>query len=235
MALKSVYLPGARDEIADGRLSVTGEEHQHLRVARAGPGETVEVFDGSGNVWSGEVVGTDRSSTRIEVTGERRVPGPEVGLILAQALIKSAAFELILEKAVELGVTRIVPVRVARSNETGKGREKRWQRIVIEATKQSKQYWVPVLDPVVSLESALRIEARTRILFSERGGAPLRETLDGPPALCLVGPEGGWVDGEIAAAREAGFSEAHFTNRVLRAETAAILGMGLVASELGAI
>jgi 16S rRNA (uracil1498-N3)-methyltransferase len=235
MAFKSIYLPGARDHLADGRLSVTGDEHQHLRVSRTGIGEAVEVFDGTGNVWSGEVVGIERSSTRIEVISERAVPPPAVELILAQALIKNAAFELVLEKAVELGVTRIVPVRAARSNETGTGREQRWRRIVVEATKQSKQYWIPLLDPVAPLESALGIEAKTRILFSERGGAPFRETLDGPPALCLVGPEGGWVDGEIAAAREAGFSEAHFTNRVLRAETAAILGMGLVASELGAM
>lgn len=235
MALKSVYLPGARDEIADHRLSVTGEEHQHLRVARVSPGETVEVFDGGGHVWSGEVVGTDRASTRIEVTAERTVPPPAVELILAQALVRAAAFELILEKAVELGVTRVVPIRAERSNLTGEGRQRRWQRIVVEATKQSKQYWLPALDPVTSLESVFRADARTRILFSERGGAPLRNVLDGPPAICLVGPEGGWTDEEIAAAREAGFSEVHFTNRVLRAETAAIVGLGLVANELGVI
>lgn len=235
MALKSVYLPGAREEMVDGRLSVTGDEHQHLRVSRTGVGEAVEVFDGSGNVWSGEVVGTERSSTRIEVTAERAVPPPTVQLILAQALIKNTAFELVLEKAVELGVTRIVPLRAARSNETGKGREGRWQRIVIEATKQSKQYWVPALDPVASLESVLGIEAGTRIMFSERGGAGLGEVLGEPPVICLIGPEGGWVDGEVAAACDAGFSEVHFTNRILRAETAAIVGLGLVASELGAL
>src|SRR5262245_39851596 len=114
MALKSVYLPDPA--IHDGKITVTDEEHRHLMVARVESGEHVEVFDGRGRVWSCVVTDVAKRQTLLRVQDERILPAPKVGLTLGMALIRAAAWELALEKAVEVGVTRIIPFFAARSN-----------------------------------------------------------------------------------------------------------------------
>lgn len=235
MATRSVYFPDAEPAISDGVLLVEGEEHRHLTVARAQAGEPVEVFDGAGTVWPGVVIRTTRAGTAIRVGPARRVPASGTAIVLAQAVIRNAAFDWILEKAVELGVARVVPFRAERSNETGRGRERRWERILVAATKQSKQYRVPDLEPLRSFEEVLRIEAASKVVFSEHGGGKLKAALQGAPVLCLVGPEGGWTPPELELIEHAGFRSVHFGQRVLRAETAALVGVGLVAYEMGVL
>src|SRR4030095_6816108 len=124
MALKSVFLPHPKPE--EDRLHISGDEHHHLTVARAAAGEMVEVLDGQGGVWTAEVVGVSRKETVVRVVDKRHVrrTGPEI--ILAMSLIKPAAFELALEKAVEVGVTRFIPVMAQRSNATSGRRSDRW-------------------------------------------------------------------------------------------------------------
>lgn len=235
MAIKSVYVPEATGSIENGRLWVRGEEHRHMVVSRVRSGDTLEVFDGNGRVWSATLVTTGRDATELDV-GPVRMAGVQEGeIILAQALIRHAAFDWILEKAVELGVSRIVPFRAGRSNETGKGRDRRWQRLVVEAAKQSKQFWVPTLDPVRELDAVLSLDAKCRIVLSERSGGRPRDAVTGSPVICLVGPEGGWTDSEMKQIERAGFQPVHLGNQILRAETAAIVGLGLVAYELGVL
>src|SRR5579871_2888958 len=116
MAVKSVYI--SDPVIQNNRIEITEEEHRHLSVARAEPGETIEVFNGKGMVWSGSVVTVGKRVTTVAIENERTVAAPSVELILGQALIRSAAFELAVEKAVEIGVTRIIPFIATRSNVT---------------------------------------------------------------------------------------------------------------------
>jgi len=235
VAIKSVYAPDAARTITESVLSVEGEEHGHLKVSRAEVGEEVEVFDGAGRVWPGRVIGTGRHRTEVRVGPVRVTPPARAGIVLAQALIAHRAFEWILEKAVELGATSIVPFRAARSNEIGQGRERRWHRIVVEAAKQSKQYRLPALEPVTDLGPVLRIAAASRVFLSEREGGRLKSALTGSPVVCLIGPEGGWTDTEIELIDAAGFLPVHFGDRILRAETAAVVALGLIAYELEAL
>jgi 16S rRNA (uracil1498-N3)-methyltransferase len=230
MAAKSVYIPHAEPE--DGRLRIVGDEHHHLSVARAEEGETIEVFDGKGGVWTTEVVSAGRRETVARIVESRRVEksGPEI--FLGLSLIKPSAFELALEKAVEVGVTRIIPVIASRSNAPAVRRLDRWNRVVIEAAKQSKRYHLPVLDEPVKLARVLEVKAETKIVFAERGGGPLESALAGSPALCLVGPEGGWTDAELEAAHVKQFHPVTLGAGILRSETAAIVGAALVWYEL---
>ena len=235
MATRSVYAPDAL-RIAEGCvLPVAGEEHRHLAVSRTGSGEEVEVFDGTGRVWPGVVIETRRSETRIRLGPVRTVRPRTAEIILAPALIRNAAFDWMLEKAVELGVAEIVPFRAVRSNETGAGRFGRWQRIVIEATKQSRQYHLPRLRAVSEFEEVLGIAAASRIAFSERGRESLGSAMAGSPVLCLVGPEGGWTEAETDRMASEGLRQVHLGSQILRAETAAVLAVGLIAYELGAL
>jgi len=149
------------------------------------------------------------------------------------AMIRIAAFELALEKAVEVGVTRIVPFTASRSNLAPGRRHDRWLRILIEAAKQSKRYYLPALDEPMTLEQVLSIPAASKIMFAERDGGPLKSALAGSPALYLIGPEGGWSDQELAEAREQGFHTVSLGAVILKAETAAIVGGSLIRYELG--
>jgi 16S rRNA (uracil1498-N3)-methyltransferase len=232
VAIKSVYWPDP--EIRGGLLSVDGEEHQHLKVSRTGVGEGVEVFDGEGRVWEGQVARRSSTSTEIRIRVQRSLP-PPAEIILAQALIKNAAFEWVLEKAVEVGVTRIIPFRSERSNVLGPGREKRWKRIIVEAAKQSKHYYLPRLDAVTDIKHVLAVDGGSKIVFALESEGPLESALSDAPVVYMIGPEGGWADEELEAARSRGFVEVRLGPHIMRAETAAIVAGGLIAHQLGVL
>src|SRR5579884_3407299 len=219
MSLRSVYLESPSFE--NDRIRLTGDEHRHLVVARAEPDELIEVFDGKGNVWTAAIESVGKRESIARLTGSRTVPRPNVELVLAMAMIRIAAFELALEKAVEVGVTRIVPFSAARSNVTAGNRHDRWLRIVIEAAKQSKHYYVPELSRPASFGEVLSIPASSKIIFAERNGGPLKAALAGSPALYLIGPEGGWTDNELEEAGGKGFTHVSLGEAILKAETAA--------------
>jgi 16S rRNA (uracil1498-N3)-methyltransferase len=230
MSVKSVYIPNPA--IKSGHLRILGDEHQHLQVGRAGEGEIVEIFDGKGSVWTARVESAEKRETLVYILESRHVDkvGPEI--ILGLSLVKSAAFELALEKAVEVGVARVVPVIATHSIVAPGKRSDRWTRILIEAAKQSKRYYLPTIDEPVRFDSALDTPAATKIVFAERGGGPLKSALAGSPAFFLIGPEGGWTDSELDAARNKGFTLVGLGDGILRTETAAIVGAALIRYEL---
>ena len=231
MAVKSVYLP--EPIIEHDRIHITGDEHRHLSVARAEPNETIEIFDGKGSVWTTEVESLGKRETAVRVTQSRTIPPDPLEVILALAMIRIPSFELALEKVVEVGVTRIVPFVAERSNAVPGNRHDRWLRVLIEAAKQSKRYHLPTLDPPVNFDQVISMTAASKIVFAERSGGPLKSALAGSPALCLVGPEGGWTDRELSAAHGHGFKAVSLGASILKAETAAIVGVSLVRYELG--
>jgi 16S rRNA (uracil1498-N3)-methyltransferase len=230
MAVKSVYLPDP--SIQNDRIRIDADEHRHLVVARAAPNEAFEIFDGMGKVWTAVVESVGKRETIARVTESRLVPRDHLELILAVALVRVAAFELALEKVVEVGVTRIMPFVADRSNVVPGDRHDRWRRILIEAAKQSKQYWLPVLDPPVSFDQVLSTSAVSKIMFAESAGSSLKSALAASPVIYLIGPEGGWTHRELTAARGAGFHEVSLGTAILKAETAAIVGTALIRYEL---
>jgi 16S rRNA (uracil1498-N3)-methyltransferase len=230
MAVKSVYLPVLP---SDDVIHIGGGEHHHLMVARAAENESIEILDGRGNVLSAVVVAVGRREISARVASRRFVERDPYELILGQALIRTAAFEMVLEKAVEIGVTRIIPFAASRSNMPPAKRGERWNRIVIEAAKQSKRYWFPIVEAPTSFEAILSSPVSSRILFAERGGGPLKPAMNGAPVLYLIGPEGGWTDAEMDAARRSGFELVSLGAGILKAETAAIVAGALIRYELG--
>jgi 16S rRNA (uracil1498-N3)-methyltransferase len=231
MSIRSVYLP--EPLIEDNRVRIVGDEHRHLLVTRAQAGEPLEIFNGQGGVWTGSVATITRRETVVRINTFRQVEREQVELILALAIIRIAAFELAIEKAVEVGVTRIVPFGAARSNVAAGNRYDRWRRILVEASKQSKHYYLPVLDDTITFDQVLSIQAASKIVFAERDGGRLKSALAGSPVLYLIGPEGGWTDNELSAARDSGFHTVSLGAAILKAETAAIVGAALIRYELG--
>jgi len=231
MSLRSVYVPDPAFE--NDRIRIQGEEHRHLVVARAEEDELIEIFDGKGNVWTVAVESVGKRETAGVLKQARQVARDSVDLILALALIRATAFELALEKAVEVGVTRIVPFAASRSNAVPNRRLDRWARVIVEAAKQSKRYYLPDLDAPKTFNDVLSIPSTSKIMFAERAVGSLKSALAGSPVLYLIGPEGGWTDDELKAAREYGFHTVSLGAAILKAETAAIVGGALIRYELG--
>ncbi len=181
---------------------------------------------------------------RVEFALLEEVPAgkPSLHLTLLLAVVKFDAFEWALEKATELGVSSIVPLAAARSEKgllaASTKRAERWRKILLEAAQQSRRVSLPSLDAVTKPEQAFAsYTSGVRLLLSERTGIePLRVVLAGQrstAAVLAIGPEGGWTDGEFAAAEAAGFRQVSLGKLILRTETAVIAALSSLNFALG--
>ena len=231
--------PSAFNSNADS-VTLASDEARHLRdVLRLKMGDEVYVFDGEGKEFHCRVEESRRDTAQLKVISEvapARSESP-LELTLAVALLKGEKFDLVVQKATELGVTRVVPVvtkladiRLRDESDAAK-RVARWQRIALEAAKQCGRAVVPQIASPVTFERLLEDTGDKHqlgsLLFSERDGRSLLETVKSPQVnrsqlTALVGSEGGWTDEELEAARLAGWTIVTLGGRTLRAETAAI-------------
>lgn len=239
--------PGAFDSNLE-TVTLGTDEARHLRdVLRLKVDDEVYVFDGAGREFQCRIEDSRRDTAQLKIVREVEPARPEspLFLTLAVALLKGEKFDLVVQKATELGVARVVPVvtkladiRLRDESDAAK-RVARWQRIALEAAKQSGRAVVPEVSRPVSFQSLVQQTGAALslggsplslncLLFSERDGRSLNASLapsahtGGSEIVALVGSEGGWTDEELAAARDAGWQIVTLGGRTLRAETAAI-------------
>ena len=218
--------------LADQTVRLGTDEARHLRdVLRLKSGDEVYVFDGRGGEFRCSVVNTSRDAAelRIETEVEPAKPESQLQLNLCVALLKGEKFDLVVQKATELGVSRVTPLitRYAdihlRDESDAAKRVGRWQRIALEAAKQSGRAFVPEVSVPVACDSVAA--EGVGVMFSERGGDSLKSLMKQPASravTALVGSEGGWSDEELESARARNFHVITLGGRILRAETAAI-------------
>lgn len=252
MQRRRFYAPP--QEINGPIATLSRDETHHLtRVLRLKPGDEAFVFDGVGREYRCNFLKVEQDRARLEVIEELldSVESP-VRITLGQSLAKGERFDLIVQKATELGVSSIVPLLADHADVklTGEGREKRlerWQRISLEALKQCGRRTIveignpmsvrQLLDIETPLPREQHIEARVVFVFSEKGGAvveaALAGTADASGVTVLVGPEGGWSDAEIGLFTERCVKSVTLGPRILRTETAAIVAMSLIQHALG--
>jgi 16S rRNA (uracil1498-N3)-methyltransferase len=153
---------------------------------------------------------------------------------LLLSVVKFDSFEWALEKATELGVSRIVPLAAARSEKAlltaAAKRAERWKKLLLEASQQSRRVQLPALDTVAKPEAAFSAHKEgLRVFLSEAPDAKsLREVLrnqQAKVAVLAIGPEGGWTDAEFAAACAAQFQDASLGKLILRTETAVVASL----------
>lgn len=215
---------------------VTGDEFHHsVRVVRLRAGEEVELFDRDGNAARGIVQALERD--RAVITAGEALPSREspLALHLAMSIIQLEKFELVLQKATELGVRSIVPLvtdRIELRAERYAGKMERWKKILFEAVKQSGRTHVPSLEEPVKFADAI---ARPGVKILLDADAPRNPEEPGNPEelTLFIGPEGGWSDEELRMARERQCLFQRLGPRRLRAETAAIVAVAVVASRFG--
>src|SRR5579862_3298624 len=206
----------------DGRATLSGDAAHHLgRVLRAEPGQSYELSDGQA-VWLARVERVGREAVEFELVEPVAVREPRLHATLLLAIVKFERFEWALEKATELGAETVVPLAAERSEKTLVGAaatpSERWARILLESAQQARCLRPPVLRPMASSAESSRAAGQSiKVLLSERNEVPgLRGVLQGEfdkqsvvdrdrVKLSMgVGPEGGWTEGEFAAAAAAG-------------------------------
>ncbi len=222
--LAELLAPGAT-VILDGN-----QAHYLSRVMRTAPGDTVILCDDATGEWAARVVEAGKRSLVLEVVERLRMREAVPDFWLCPALLKKDRFDLVLEKATELGVAAFRPV-VTRRCVADKLNADRARSIVVEAAEQCARTALPDIAAPVSLDALLRDWPGCRTLFfaDEAGGEPAGQAfVNAPCAGLLTGPEGGFDDAERAAILAHPSARAiSLGPRILRGETAAIAATAL--------
>lgn len=221
------------------------ESHHCLHVLRLSEGDRITVFDGAGREGQAVIASTAGSRAKLKISSTSTTPPPPCAITLAQAVPKGKNMDLIVQKAVELGAARIVPLlsdRTIVQVESGDAERKKekWSAIALEACKQCGQNHLPeVAGPVtpkafverlekgdMHLIASLQPDARPiKTVLAEYGKMPARVTI-------FVGPEGDFTPAEIALAKSHGCQPVTLGPIILRTETAAIYCLSVLAHEL---
>jgi len=206
--------------------------HYISRVLRLSAGSAVQLFDGSGNEFRGELLEVGKKSVIVELH-ERLTGMPEspLRIHLGQGLSRGERMDWAIQKATELGVAQITPVvsercEVRLSDERADKRLAHWRQIAISACEQCGRSVLPVIHSPVSLRDWLTVEADLKLVLH-----PVAEPLTSharPQTLAfLIGPEGGLSESEVEQAANHGFQPARLGPRVLRTETAPVVALSV--------
>jgi 16S rRNA (uracil1498-N3)-methyltransferase len=230
----------------EATASLTGEQASHLiRVLRAQAGMEFDIVAGD-RVWHAVIAGITGDAVRFNLLAEVE-SDPALPITLLLSIFKFDRMEWAIEKATELGVSRIIPIVARRSEKhlahAAPNRTERWRKIAREAAKQSRRSDIPVIEDAIPLKTAARREGKAvRLLLAEQERtttlrAALVEALEVatdefPEIRLATGPEGGWVAEEEALFDAEGWKPVSLGPRILRAETAAITAMAVAAALL---
>lgn len=220
-------------------VTLPSEESHHLaRVLRVQIGQEITLFDGQGSVAEAVIESVGKSAIEVRVSKRWKVPPPAVQIDLIQAVPKPDRWELVLQKAVELGVSNILPILTQRTEfKPNEKKMARWQKIVLNAAQQCEVRWLPALQPLKKMDEVLSsLSDYDLVLVGSLypGTKPFRQIpMTGITKVALlIGPEGDFTPEEVEAAVEAGAVPVSFGDRILRTETASIFGLSVLAYEL---
>lgn len=224
--MRRFYAP--TDNFYNGGITLNQEETRHLKnVLRITFGDKIQVFDGLGNEFLCEIVGTVKRRTSLKIIESVKPASPEsdLDLSLAVSILKGDKFDLVLQKAVELGVTKFVPIITKRCDVKLRNSDrkiKRWRKIIIESSKQTGRAKLMEISEPLEFKDFVYKAKGTKILFSERDGMSFSQINSNKKITAAIGSEGGWENSELQLAKQNGFQIITLDGRILRAETAVI-------------
>jgi 16S rRNA (uracil1498-N3)-methyltransferase len=218
------------DLAAGTTLALSHDEQHHAHVVRVREGEEVEVFNGRGAPFVAKY--TSEGLQIVSAASDREA---RMAIHLAMSIINLDKFDIVMQKATELGVRSIIPLvtdRVEIRAERYRGKAERWRKIVFEAVKQSGRSVIPIIEEPQPFDEIVKREG-TKIIFDTDAEAAPQQLANA--ATLFIGPEGGWSERELQLAREHGCAFERLGIRRLRAETAAIVATALIAARAGDI
>lgn len=223
-----------KEPILGNRIVVKDEHllHQWRNVFRYNTGTTLVIFDGSGKEFEAVIEKISNREAELNLLGEKQGVVCSSGPTLYQSLIKKDKMEWVVEKATELGVAKIVPIVSERSEKKGFNLE-RARRIAIEASEQCGRADVPVVGEIISLDESLE-QSGDLVIFDSSGKSLELKAKSSKlkPLSLFIGPEGGWSEKELKFFRENNAEIFSLGKLTLRAETAAVVTLGLITHPL---
>ncbi len=233
-----------RKMIKGNEVLIKGPPLEALRFHGGRVGSLITLTDSDGNDFRGRVLRLSKEEASVLIFDA--FPSPtesSLEIILLQALPEKERMELIIQKATELGVSSIIPIKSERSisleeRESKQKKAHRWQEIAVKAVQQSRRAGVPRVEAYRSFMEALKsCEGEgLKILLYEKEGENLKDILrqyQPKKIYAMVGPEGGFTEEEVVLAKDKGFILVQLGQRILRTETAAITLVGILQYELG--
>jgi 16S rRNA (uracil1498-N3)-methyltransferase len=240
-----IHTFAAPETLGQELCELSPESSHHLaRVLRVQVGQAVSVFDGEGHGADAEVESVAKSSVVLRIIHRWDRAPHRVQITLIQALPKGVKLDLILQKAVELGCSEIVPLQTQNSivklkaNDADQKRE-RWQKIMLNAAEQCGTCWLPQITPVCTVgQLDLSRYDLTLIGALDENTRPLKTVLREADecglkrVAVLIGPEGDFTPAELDVFRQAGATGVTFGTQILRTETAALFALSALSYEL---
>jgi 16S rRNA (uracil1498-N3)-methyltransferase len=206
-------------------LRLSGDEYHHLKnVNRAKCGESIEVIDGQGYLFFGEIRAMKSDEALVLVKKMEKSHKPPINAIVAPSLLKKHPMNMMIEKLTEIGVDEIRPVMFTRTDETySPVRLKKWNRIACQSLKVNKRLWLTDIYPPVSIGQIIEISRpiKTKILLDISGQNP-GKVMWRFPVIAVIGPPGDITAAEREILVQNGFTSYKINDAVLKSETAAI-------------
>jgi 16S rRNA (uracil1498-N3)-methyltransferase len=237
-----------KEQISDNQIRFFSTELHHLmNVVRLQNGDVITVLDGVGGVYDVLLVSVSTHLAIGEIRSWKQVELPKIEVTLIQGISKSDSMDMIIQKATELGVYKIIPALCQRTvpnftTEKAQKRVIRWNQIAIEASKQSRRPFFPKIHDIIKFNDSLNVsQADLKLIFtipsidsvcSQKLKDILRQRTDAKKIQIIVGPEGDFTDDEINYALSVDAIPISFGRNILRTETASIAGLTIVLYEL---
>jgi 16S rRNA (uracil1498-N3)-methyltransferase len=227
---------------ANSRVALEDNAARHVgRVLRLNTGDELILFDGNGGEYQACIIELNKRELWVQCRDRREVSCESpLQLTLAQGISKGERMDYTIQKAVELGISRIVPIDTERSvvNLRGERLNKRmehWRGVIISACEQCGRNTLPQLLPLVTLQEWLQqpLEGNGLVLDHRASAGISSLALQGAPCTLLIGPEGGLTEKEQSRALAAGYCGLRLGPRVLRTETAALTALAAIQSRWG--
>jgi len=233
MRIPRVFQSG--DYIQGSIILLDPEAFQHVvKVLRLQPGDALLIFDGKGRIFDSTIAAIEKKTCHVSLNTQQIETAPQFKLTLAQAIIKPDKMDLIIQKAVELGVTTIVPLisqfcDIKLNPELLQKKRLHWQKIIVAACEQSGVNYLPELLPAQLFNDWIDTEKTPLSIildpYAEKRFSQLPKDLT--QLTKTIGPEGGFSEMELKQAVDHGFVDLSLGKRILRAETAAIASLAI--------
>jgi len=224
------------ERLPNGQIvRIEGEEARHMHVLRLKKGDQICLFDGKGSELRGKIEAIGPRKVEITVSAREKVRISPISVDLATAVPKGKRFDWLIQKATELGIVRIRPIIAHRSVVKPKkgAKSERWSKIAVEAAKQSQRSTVPEITDALKFEEFIDFtdEYDLKLIALPTAKQGLKEVLrkrKPKRIVCLIGPEGGFIDEEIAEAKRKEFIPVKLGKEILRIETAGIALLSMI-------